>query len=171
MGGGQNRSTGSVHTFGWALAASPAAAPGIPYRRGIQHYFFVVMASLVAVLNTFDTVVFAILVGSAIYLRKQPEWHKRFLLSATLVLLGAPVLRLLILLEGQVSHTSLILDVLVVDLCFLICFASDLYTRRRIHPAYCCALALLVADQITTFSVISWAPWINFANAVQRFVS
>jgi len=61
--------------------------------------------------------------------------------------------------------------VLVVDLCFMICFVSDLYTRRRIHPAYCCALALLVADQITTFSVMSWAPWINFANAVQRFVS
>src|ERR1700722_8831613 len=122
-------------------------------------------------LNTFDTVVFAVLVGSAIYLRKQPEWHKRFLLSATLVLLGAPVLRLLILLAGQVSHTSLILDVLIVDVCFLICFATDLYTRRRIHPAYCCALALLVADQITTFSVMSWAPWINFANAVQRFVS
>jgi uncharacterized membrane protein YozB (DUF420 family) len=128
-------------------------------------------APVALALNTFDTVVFAILVGSAIYLRKQAEWHKRFLLSATLVLLGAPVLRLLILLGGQVSHTSLILDVLVVDLCFLICFASDLYTRRRIHPAYCCALGLLVADQITTFSVMSWAPWINFANAVQRFVS
>jgi hypothetical protein len=92
-------------------------------------------------------------------------------LSATLVLLGAPILRILILLAGQVSHTSLILDVFVVDLFFLICFASDLYTRRSIHPAYCCAFALLVADQITTFSVMDWGPWVNFANVVQRYVS
>jgi uncharacterized membrane protein YozB (DUF420 family) len=128
-------------------------------------------APVALALNTFDTVVFATLVGSAIYLRRRSEWHKRFMLSATLVLLGAPILRILILLAGQVSHTSLILDVFIVDLFFLICFASDLYTRRRIHPAYCCAFALLVADQITTFRVMDWGPWINFANVVQRFVS
>jgi hypothetical protein len=128
-------------------------------------------APVALALNTFDTVVFATLVGSAIYFRKQAQWHKRLLLSATLVLLGAPILRLLILLAGQVSHTILIFDVLIVDLFFLVCFASDLYTRRKIHPAYCYALVLLVADQVATFGVMSWAPWINFANAVQRFVS
>jgi hypothetical protein len=122
-------------------------------------------------LNTFDTVVFAILVGSAIYLRKQTEWHKRLLLSATLVLLGAPILRLLIVWAGHISHELLVIDLLLVDVFFLICFAADLYTRRRIHPAYLCALALLLADQVTTMSVIAWPPWVNFATAIQRFVS
>ncbi len=56
-------------------------------------------ARVALALNTFDTVVFAILVSSAIHVRKRPEWHKRLLLSATLVLLGAPILRLLILRE------------------------------------------------------------------------
>jgi hypothetical protein len=122
-------------------------------------------------LNTFDTVVFAILVMSAIYLRKRSEWHKRLLLSATLVLLGAPILRLLLLLAGHISHELLVIDVLLVDLFFLICFASDLLTRRRVHPAYCCALALVLVDQLTTFSVMAWPPWVSFANAIQRFVS
>jgi hypothetical protein len=122
-------------------------------------------------LNTFDTVVFAILVMSAIYLRKRSEWHKRLLLSATLVLLGAPILRLLLLLAGHISHELLVIDVLLVDLFFLICFASDLLTRRRVHPAYCCALALVLVDQLTTFSVMAWPPWVGFANAIQRFVS
>jgi hypothetical protein len=122
-------------------------------------------------LNTFDTVVFAILVGSAIGLRKQPGWHKRLLLSATLVLLGAPILRLLILLAGHVSHELLVMDLVLVDLFFLVCFAADLHTRRRIHPAYLWAFALLLVDQVTTMSVMAWPPWVSFANAVRRFVS
>jgi hypothetical protein len=122
-------------------------------------------------LNTFDTVVFAILVGSAIYWRKRTEWHKRLLLSATLILLGAPILRLLILLAGHVSHELLVVDLLLVDLFFLLCFAADLHTRRRVHPAYLCAFALLLVDQVTTLSVMAWPPWVNFANAMQRFVS
>ena len=122
-------------------------------------------------LNTFDTVVFAILVSGAIYLRKRPEWHRRFLLSATLVLLGAPVLRLLILMRGDVSRGLLIIDVLLVDVFFLICFAVDWYMRRRIHPAYLAAFALLLVDQITTFSVMAWPPWVSLANALQRYVS
>jgi hypothetical protein len=115
-------------------------------------------------------VVFAILVSSAIFLRKQADWHKRLLLSATLVLLGAPILRLLIILAGNMSRELLIIDVLLVDLLFLICFALDLLTRHRIHPGYIFALALLLVDQVTTFSVMAWPPWVSFANAVQRFV-
>ena len=122
-------------------------------------------------LNTFDTVVFAILVGSAIYLRKKTEWHKRLVLSATLVLLGAPILRLLILLAGHLSHELLIIDLMLVDVFFLICFAADLHTRRKVHPAYLCAFALIFADQVTTMSVMAWPPWVSFANAIQRFVS
>ena len=122
-------------------------------------------------LNTFDMVVFALLVSAAIFLRKQRDWHKRFLLSATLVLLGAPILRLLMLAAGHVSQELLIADVLLVDLFFLVCFAADLYLYRKIHPAFLCAFALLLVDQVTTFSVMAWPPWIGFANALQRFVS
>ena len=122
-------------------------------------------------LNTFDTVVFAILVGSAIYLRKKTEWHKRLVLSATLVLLGAPILRLLILLAGHISHELLLIDLMLVDVFFLICIAADLHTRRKVHPAYLCAFALILADQVTTMSVMAWPPWVSFANAIQRFVS
>jgi hypothetical protein len=122
-------------------------------------------------LNTFDTVVFAILVGGAIYLRKQAEWHKRLLLSATLVLLGAPILRLLILMAGHISHQLLVIDLLLVDLFFLICIAVDLHIRRSVHPAYLCALALILVDQVSTMTVMAWPPWVNFANAIQRFVS
>jgi uncharacterized membrane protein YozB (DUF420 family) len=160
--------------LGWLAATIAVAMVGLVAGATVEEMQRVPPAPPAPValaLNTFDTVVFAILVGSAIYLRKQAEWHKRFLLSATLILLGAPILRLLILLEGHISHELLVIDVLLVDLFFLICFASDLYTRRRIHPAYLCAFALLLADQVTTFTVIGWPPWVRFANTIQRFVS
>jgi len=38
--------------------------------------------------------VFAILVGSAIYFRGRTDWHKRLMLSATILLLGAPMFRI-----------------------------------------------------------------------------
>jgi hypothetical protein len=122
-------------------------------------------------LNTFDTVVFAVLVSTAIYLRKRREWHPRLMLSATLILLAAPILRILILIAGHVTHELLVVDVLLVDLAFLACLASDLLRRHNIHPAYLFALTLVVVDQLTTFAVMSWAPWIDFANAIQRFVT
>src|SRR6201996_6126403 len=46
---------------------------------------------LALALSVFDITAFAILVGSAIYLRKRSDWHKRLMLSATILLLGAPM--------------------------------------------------------------------------------
>ncbi len=170
-----SRGSRTLHRrLGWLAATIAAVMVGLVAGATVEEMQRVPPAPPAPValaLNTFDTVVFAILVGSAIYLRKQAEWHKRLLLSATLILLGAPILRLLILLEGHVSHELLVIDVLLVDLFFLVCFGSDLRTRRRIHPAYFCAFALLLVDQVTTFSVMTWPPWVSLANAIQRFVS
>ena len=126
---------------------------------------------LALALNLFDIIVFAILLSSAIHWRKRSEWHKRLMLSATIILLGAPLFRLLIHFAGDPTPKLLLMDILILDLFFLPCFAYDLLTRRRIHPAYFYALALIVADQITTLSVLSWKPWIDFSNALQRFVA
>lgn len=160
--------------LGWLAAAIAVAMVGLVAGATVEEMQRVPPAPPAPValaLNTFDTVVFASLVSSAIYLRKQAEWHKRLLLSATLILLGAPILRLLILLEGHINHELLVADVLLVDLFFLICFAFDLHTRRRIHPAYFFSFALLLVDQVATFSVMAWPPWVSFANGMQRLVS
>src|SRR5580698_8346091 len=51
---------------------------------------------LALALSAFDIVVFAVLVGAAIHYRNRPDWHKRLMLSATIVLLGAPMFRIVI---------------------------------------------------------------------------
>lgn len=123
-------------------------------------------------LSAFDIVVFALLVGAALYLRKRPDWHKRFMVSATIVLLGAPMFRAVIhfIGAGDMAKVS-ISSTLLVDAFFLPCFAYDLSTRRRIHPAYALALALIVLDQFAQVTVVTWKPWIDLSNALQRLVS
>jgi hypothetical protein len=127
---------------------------------------------LALALSAFDIVVFAVLVGTAIYFRNRPDWHKRLMLSATILLLGAPMFRVVIHFLGSSDMARVsIASTLLVDAFFLPCFAYDLLTRRRIHPAYFFALVLIVFDQITQVKVVSWTPWINFANALQRMVA
>jgi hypothetical protein len=128
--------------------------------------------SLAVALSAFDIVVFAGLVGTAIYLRNRPDWHKRFMLSATILLLGAPMFRVVIHFPGTSNMARVsIVATLLVDAFFLPCFAYDLLTRRSIHPAYLIALVPIVLDQVAQATVVSWTPWINFANALQRMVA
>ena len=127
---------------------------------------------LALALSLFDIVVFATLVGAALCYRKRPDWHKRFMLSATIILLGAPMFRAVIHLIGRSDMAKVsIVSTLLVDAFFLPCFAYDLLTRRRIHPAYLVALVLIVLDQVAQATVVSWPPWINFSNALQRIAA
>jgi hypothetical protein len=127
---------------------------------------------LALALSIFDIIVFATLVGAALYYRKRPDWHKRFMLSATIILLGAPMFRFIIHFVGigDMAKVSIV-STLLVDAFFLPCFAYDLLTRRRIHPAYVVALVLIVLDQIAQATVVTWTPWINFSNLLQRMVA
>jgi uncharacterized membrane protein YozB (DUF420 family) len=127
---------------------------------------------LALALSIFDIIVFAALVGAALYCRKRPDWHKRFMLSATIVLLGAPMFRAVVhsLGRGDMAKVSIV-STLLVDAFFLPCFAYDLLTRRRIHPAYLVALALIVLDQVAQATVVSWKPWIDFSQVLQRMVA
>lgn len=127
---------------------------------------------LALALSAFDIIVFAILVGAAIYYQKQPDWHKRFMLSAAILLLGAPMFRFVIHYVGITDMSKVgIVSTLLVDAFFLPCFTYDLVTRRRIHPAYFVALVLIVLDQVAKITVVSWTPWINFSFAMQRLVA
>jgi len=127
---------------------------------------------LALALSIFDIIVFSILVGAAIYYRNQADWHKRLMLSATILLLGAPMFRVVVHYAGITDMSKVgIVSTLLVDAFFLPCVAYDLWTRRRIHPAYVLALALIVLDQIAQVKVVSWTPWIDFSMALQKLVA
>jgi uncharacterized membrane protein YozB (DUF420 family) len=123
-------------------------------------------------LSLFDITAFALLVGAALYLRKRADWHKRFMLSATIVLLGAPMFRAAANLIGRSDMERVsIVGTLLVDAFFVPCLIYDLYTRRRIHPAFAVGFAVALIDQTVQVWVMSWKPWSDFAFAMQRLVS
>jgi hypothetical protein len=127
---------------------------------------------LALALSLFDIILFAGLVGTAIHYRNRPDWHKRLMLSATIVLLGAPMFRFVLHFVSITDASRVgIVAALLVDAFFLPCFAYDLLTRRSIHPAYLIGLALLVLDQIVQVKVVDWPPWIDFSLALQRLVA
>lgn len=70
---------------------------------------------LALALSVFDIIVFASLVGAALYYRKRSDWHKRFMLSATIVLLGAPMFRVVVqaIGLGDIAKVSIVSTVLV----------------------------------------------------------
>jgi uncharacterized membrane protein YozB (DUF420 family) len=122
-------------------------------------------------LNTFPILVFVILVGSAIYYRGRSDWHKRLILSATISLLGAAMLRIIVPHAGSLKPPEIfILASIILDLFFVPSFIYDWRTRHKIHPAYFCALTLLIVSQISIVTVIQWPPWIRLAHALQRYV-
>jgi hypothetical protein len=93
------------------------------------------------------------------------------MLCATLGLLGAPILRLILLTTNLEFPTAIILGAVAGDLFFLPCFAYDLFTRGRIHRAFTYVLALFIVSQIAMMSILSWPPWLAFSQGVQHLLS
>jgi hypothetical protein len=84
-------------------------------------------------LSYINLVVFGLLVGAAIYLRRRGEFHKRFMLLATLNLLSPAVNRIpLHFIESGGLLTVLGLP----DLFILTCVVYDTARHRRLHPAF-----------------------------------
>jgi hypothetical protein len=86
---------------------------------------------------------FAVFVGAALALRRRPEWHRRFMVLATISTIGPAVGRLGLMFFGD-PHT---IRYVVFFALFAACFAFDWRRYRIVHPAYLIGIAL---------SVISW---------------
>jgi uncharacterized membrane protein SirB2 len=121
--------------------------------------------------GVFDIIVFATLVSIAIRRRNRPDWHKRLMLSATILLIGAAAVRFVAFHGVHEPLYLLLSQFCTVILFFIPCFAYDWVTRRKIHRATIVGLALILADQIIQPIVLSWPAWTDFATAIQRLVA
>jgi hypothetical protein len=87
-------------------------------------------------------VVFPALLGSALWLRRRTDYHKRLVLLATLELVTAAVARLPVISEGGPPAFFGVTDLFVVALALY-----DWKTRGRVHPATLWGGAFLIASQ------------------------
>jgi hypothetical protein len=116
------------------------------------------------VIPLFDMVIFGVLAGAALALRRRSDTHKRLMLLATIGLLAAPIARLpfALLRAGPPAFFGL------TDLFVLACVAYDLATRRRVQPATAWGAGLIVASQPFRLWLGGTSAWLGFAGWLTR---
>lgn len=106
----------------------------------------------------FDLVVFAALVGAALWFRRNPAMHKRLMLLAMLSVITAAIARLPgVLPYGPPAFFGL------TDLFLLAGIAWDKWTRGRVHPAYVWGGLFLVLSQPLRLVVSGTDMWMRIA--------
>jgi hypothetical protein len=104
-------------------------------------------------------IVFPVLFGSALALRRRTDFHKRLVLLATMELVLAAVARLPVINSlGPPAFFS------VTDLFVVALVVYDLYTRGRIHPATLWGGLFFIASQPLRLAIGFSDPWQTFAN-------
>jgi hypothetical protein len=91
------------------------------------------------------------LVIAAIVNRRNPQWHKRLLLCATVVV-TLPALERSLPIPAFGSGWPLVVDS-IADSILLIGPVVDLISRKRIHPAYVVGICVIVLGQVATHFV------------------
>ncbi len=109
----------------------------------------------------FDMLAFGICFALAILWRKKPEFHRRLIFIATVILLDAAFGRILYLFNNNLFFPCL-------DAVILLGVGRDLLVNRRVHVVYRIALPVLILSQVfvnyTWRSAPSW--WISTAHSI-----
>jgi len=107
-----------------------------------------------------DMVVFAILVGTALYFRRKMYIHKRLMLLAGINLLTPAIARIplhFIEVGGPLAFFGL------TDLCLLGFVAFDTIRNRRLHPAFLWGTLLILVSQPLRLMLANTDVWMRFA--------
>lgn len=107
-----------------------------------------------------DMLVFAILVDTGLLLRRRSDFHKWFMLLATLSILTAAIARIPL---QFIQTGGLPVFFGLTDVCILACVAFDTVKHRRLHPAFGWGGLLIVASQPLRFLLAGTPAWTDFA--------
>jgi hypothetical protein len=108
-----------------------------------------------------DMLVFALLIGTALYFRRRLQIHKRLMLLAAVNLLTPAIARIplqFILTGGPLVFFGL------TDLCVLACVIFDTVKNRRLHPVFLWGTLLIVASQVLRLMLAGTEIWMRFAS-------
>jgi hypothetical protein len=104
--------------------------------------------------------VFAILVSAALVLRRRSDFHKRFMMLASLSILSPGIVRVPahFIQRGGLFSLFGILDLLIV-----VCVSVDAVNRRRVHPAFVWGGLLIILSQPLSLVLGATSGWTRFA--------
>lgn len=104
-----------------------------------------------------DMVVFATLIALGVAYRKRGDFHKRYMLMASLAILTAAIARLPV--PGGLPAFFALTDLIIIG--FVI---ADTVSARRLHPAFAIGLAIVIASQVGRFLLAGTQEWLRFAS-------
>jgi len=107
-----------------------------------------------------DMLLFAILVGWALLVRRRTDWHKRLMTAATLGILTAPIARIPL---DFLQHGGLPAFFATTDLILIAFIAWYTWRNRRLHPAFAWGLGIGVLSEVLRFAVAGTPQWFGFA--------
>ncbi|MFM5948343.1 MAG: hypothetical protein ACKOPM_03805 [Novosphingobium sp.] len=121
--------------------------------------------------NTTAPLIFLVLVAAAIWRRRDPQWHKRFIVVATVAMLWPAWFRWRHFLPW-VPQPDITLGLVVADLPIVIAMLRDRVRFGAIHPAYLWAGLPLIAEQsLESFLFASGNPgWTAFGLTIYDLV-
>ena len=137
--------------LGWTLAVQKLREGATPIPEISPAVFFS--------LPTAGLVAFALLVVLGILNRKRSDYHKRYLLVATIVLLAPAIARLPHMGPPPVFFA-------LTDIFLLALIAYDFYQRGRVHRATWIGAALLIGSQAFPMTIGMTPQWQAFANSL-----
>jgi hypothetical protein len=108
-----------------------------------------------------DMLVFALLAGAGLLLRRRSDYHKRLMLLASVGMLTAAFARFPF---DLISTGGLPAFFALNDLCVIFCVAYDTAKHRRLHPAFGWGALLIVASQPLRLLIASTPAWLQFAS-------
>ena len=114
-----------------------------------------------------DMVIFAILIGTALYYRKRLDIHKRLMLLAAINLLTPAIARIPL---SFIAHGGPLAFFGLTDLVLIGFVAFDTIRHRRLHPAFLWGGLFLILMQPLRLILAPTNAWISFAAALVRLV-
>lgn len=107
-----------------------------------------------------DMLVFALLVGAALWFRRRSDVHKRLMLLACVGLLTAAIARIPLPLLQQGGIVTFFMATIVL---VLACVAWDTVMHRRLHPAFGWGAALVALSWPLRLALSQTPQWQEFA--------
>jgi hypothetical protein len=111
-------------------------------------------------LELMQMLLFASLVGAAIWMRRRPDFHKRLMLLGTACMMPSAFSRIPLNLTFMVSPMMSIL--LLFNLFVIVCAVIDTWRHARLHPAFGWGGLLAIAGLDLAYVGAISPPWIKF---------
>lgn len=113
----------------------------------------------------FEMLVFAVLIGTGLALRRRPDIHRRLMLMGTLGVLNAAIFRIPL---GFIHRGGVPVVFGITDTILLVCVAIDTVRHRRLHPAMGWSFLFIAASHPFRLWLSGTEAWRHFATWLIR---